>query len=308
MYYASYFLTGDIIHEWLNPFSEYPKKSYLKNGWTHFWTEVAKHNNLDVKTDFNVEKVTRNETGVIVSGKRKVPIEDNKKDKKLIEDYKEEKKNDDEDCEEGFKIIKETLDFDFLFMAAPPDIDYFPMDWTEEERSVFSHLIHHIMLISLVEVDPDTKLEDHLFFMLDDILDETRYYGSEVIVVRDSYRAQRKDFDDREERRIQFTVQVSEPEKFDLDFCTNKIHQFYEKRGNKELKIIHQEPWKYFYRFDNEGLNQGLPKKFLQLQGHNRTAFVHSSGGFESLNDAVSLATMIVDSLYTCSAYNNKKK
>jgi len=161
------------------------------------------------------------------------------------------------------------------------------MDWTEEERSVFSHLIYHIMLISLVEVDPDPELEDHLFFMLDDIMDETRYYGSEVIVVRDSYRAQRKDFDDRHDRRIQFTVQVSEPGKFDLELCTDKIHQFYEKRGNKELKIIHQEPWKYFYRFDNEGLQKGIPQKFLQLQGHNRTAFVHSSGG--------------------CSAYNKKK-
>jgi len=193
-------------------------------------------------------------------------------------------------------------------MAAPPDIEHFPMDWSEEEKSIFSHLVHHIMLISLVEVDPDPTLEDHLFFMLDDILDPNKYYGSEVIVVRDTYRAQRKDLDDRNDRRIQFTVQVSKPENYNLELCTQKIHQFYEKRGNKELTILHQEPWKYFYHFDNEGLENGIPKKFLEVQGHNRTAFVHSSGGFESLNDAVSLATMIVDSLYTCSAYNNKKK
>jgi len=210
----------------------------------------------------------------------------------------EKKKNDNQ-------IYEET--FDFLFMAAPPEIEYFPMDWTEEEKGLFSHIVHHIMLISLVEVDPDPHLEDHLFFMLDDIIDENRYYGSEVIVVRDTYRAQRKDFEDKHDRRIQFTVQVSRPENFDLQLCTQKIHQFYEKRGNKELKILHQEPWKYFYHFDNEGLNQGAPKQFLQLQGHNRTAFVHSSGGFESVNDAVSLATMIVDSLYTCSAYNKYK-
>jgi len=164
------------------------------------------------------------------------------------------------------------------------------------------------MLITLVEVDPDPELEDHLYFMLDNILDDTKYYGSEVIVVRDSYRAQRRDFDDRNDRRIQFTVQVSKPEDFNLERATDKMKHFYESRGNKDIRILHQQPWKYFYHFDAEGLKMKLPKRLLEQQGHNRTAFVHSSGAFESVNDAVSYATMIIDSLYTCSAYNDYKR
>jgi hypothetical protein len=198
--------------------------------------------------------------------------------------------------------------FDFLFMAAPPTIDEFPMDWKKEEIEIFSHLNHTIMLISLVEVDPDPELEDHLFFMLDNIVDDTKYYGSEVIVVRDTYRAQRKDLEDRKDRRIQFTVQASKPENFNLERCTDKIRHFYEARGNEDIRILHQEPWKYFYHFDAEGLKQKLPKRLLEIQGHNRTAYVHASGAFESVNDAVSYATMITDSLYTCSAYNEYKK
>jgi len=118
--------------------------------------------------------------------------------------------------------------------------------------------------------------------------------------VRDTYRAQKEDFLDKDDRRRQFTVQVSHSDDFSLEVASQKLRDFYSGRGIKKIEILHQQPWKYFYHFGAKEIAEEYPWKILELDGKHHTAFVHACGAFETVNDTISYATMVTDFLYTC--------
>jgi len=192
-----------------------------------------------------------------------------------------------------------SQDFDFLYVACPPT-EKLPMDWNEEESKIFSKLNFDVMTSTLVEVDPDPNLKEHVQLMVDTIFDVDRFYSGEPIAIRDAYRSLRNDYDDINEKRWFFVAQLMSRENYSKQEVNRVLEEFFAKRGNKHFRIVSQRTFEYFYRFEQPEINLRYPWEVLNLQGKNRTAFVHGAVSFESVNETVSYATMITDFLYTC--------
>jgi len=64
--------------------------------------------------------------------------------------------------------------------------------------------------------------------------------------------------------------------------------------GEPVDEVILQKPWAYFPRFDQRGLNDGLPWDILSRQGLHNTFYIGSSASFESVLDVVQYNKMII--------------
>jgi len=68
-----------------------------------------------------------------------------------------------------------------------------------------------------------------------------------------------------------------------------------QERGVKDVKIIEQKIWPYFYHFNQEEIMEGYPWKILDIQGKNRTFYSGSSTCFESVNDVINYNLMLLN-------------
>jgi hypothetical protein len=57
--------------------------------------------------------------------------------------------------------------------------------------------------------------------------------------------------------------------------------------GEKNVKVIKSEPWRYMPRFTQEQINKGYPWRVRGMQGHDRTWYIGSSVSFESVLDCI---------------------
>ena len=58
-----------------------------------------------------------------------------------------------------------------------------------------------------------------------------------------------------------------------------------------------QQAWTYHTHYENAGLTKGKLWDILELQGNNKTLFVHASTNFESVLDLVNYNNMILDGI-----------
>eukprot|EP01124_Arcella_intermedia_P025862 TRINITY_DN4720_c0_g1_i1.p1 TRINITY_DN4720_c0_g1~~TRINITY_DN4720_c0_g1_i1.p1 ORF type:complete len:727 (-),score=178.94 TRINITY_DN4720_c0_g1_i1:27-2207(-) len=264
-FYGVFFLPPATLEQFINPFAKYPAKTTLKSGWRNFWEKIVEFNKLNVLYEFDLKDIKRTAETVTVTGTHKgAPWQEN---------------------------------FDFIFIGAPPTPGELALDWNEEEKDIFSRLKYHILSMTLYKRSPVPDLKEFVYVWVDKVADKERYHSGEVIVIRDAYRACRKDFQDKKKDRYQVGAQSFLDGQFTEEEVIEKLREHLAKMDDPNIDVLEYNPWKYFYYFNCEDIAAGYPWKLLDLQGKNRTAFIHASAAFESINECLSYTSMVTDFL-----------
>jgi len=283
-FWAMCWVTPQLLDQYFALEPQYPKKAMLKHGWISLWDEIVKLNKLHIRYNVDIERITRTSA----DGKTTVRVVGKEKGTPIDETY------------------------DFLVMGAPVFDDQGKafLDLNEEEASTFKTNMEHGQFRTILfrSTQPQPYLMSHLTLYASKIIGADAGQG-DVFAWRDSYLALRPELclsaahqldPERFKVREQMAYQYAEtgnnlPEKAFQD----KFHQWAENRfGAKEnYKVLQEQTWDYFSRFNSVGLKNRDPWRILSFQGKNATLFVHASTFFESVLDIVNYNNMLYDSL-----------
>jgi hypothetical protein len=264
-----------------------PKKAMFKHGWETLWDMIIKVNELAVRYNTSIIGIERPDDGPIVVT-----------------------------MTEGGDSVVMREEFDYLVVAAPlvnpdPAGKAVPLDLRPNESKLLggentSSSQFRSNLYKLKQ--PEPYLYAHLNLDADLVLGPGTGQG-DVFASRDSYLALNPEYCTfeghqkdpvRGELREQMSYQWVENDKhLPLEDLDKKFHEWaVERFGSRDNYECLQHPtWTYFQRFDRQGLALQAPWNVLELQGRNRTLFVHASNYFESVLDIVNYNNMLVDGL-----------
>lgn len=289
-FWAMCWVTPDLLNGYfsIKP-GHLPKKSMLVTGWGSVWDMMIKVNNFNIEYNTTIHNITRPDgTSVVVTGEQ-----------------------------EGGVFERE---YDYLVMAAPltNKTDYqvvCPLDLRPEEAEILQSdtITASTFRTNLFHVNqPQPYLDTHLVLYPNKVIGPEVGMG-DVFASRDSYLALNpqysslrgmKDDPNRNNPREQMAYQWVEMSKeLSEDYLDNKFAEWADAEfgtsgGYEVLKPnVGKTSWTYFQHYGRMGLNQFLPWQALELQGKNRTLFVHASNFFESVLDIVNFNNMLVDGL-----------
>merc|ERR1719245_526622 len=282
-----------------------PKKAMFKTGWRTMWEMTTQINELNIEYNMDIHSIERNGVGGYEDGEGGVTITG----------------------ERGGKEFKEA--YDYLVVAAPlhdpkylKDDDWstrdgikdklVPLRLTDEEKPILrsEHLTQSQFRTLLFKMnEPRPYLWAHLEMNSDKILGPGAG-GANIFASRDSYLAlnpQYCTFDGHKGDPLQYGLR----EQMAYQWAENGRHltlkafnEKFEEWSRSKLgtfdchyKILKEQHWNYFMRYDMNGVKAGLPWKLLELQGKHNTLFVHASTFFESVLDIINYNNMIVDGL-----------
>ena len=211
-------------------------------------------------------------------------------------------------------VVKEESDY--LVVAAPlvypdPDGKAVPFDWRPNEKMLLdgSNTSRSQFRTNLFKLNQPKPYEyAHLDLDADRVLGPGTGQG-DVFASRDSYLAMHPEYCTfeghqadpvRGELREQMSYQWVENDKdLPLPDLDQKFHEWAVATfgSRKNYDLLQCKTWTYFQHFDRTGLALQAPWNVLELQGRNRTLFVHASNYFESVLDIVNYNNMLVDGL-----------
>ncbi|KJC46364.1 hypothetical protein UP09_13070 [Bradyrhizobium sp. LTSP885] len=267
-----------------------PKKSMFKQGWESVWDTIVKVDKPDIRYNTEIESIERPEDGklIVIAG-----VEGS-----------------------GERAVRFRREFDYLVVAAPlvnpdPDGTVVPLDLRAAERTLLGgdHTSSSQFRTVLFKLNqPKPYLYSHLELDADRILGPAVGQG-EVFASRDSYLALHPEFCTfeahqsdpvRGQVREQMAYQwVANDRHLPLEDVDRKFHEWAVDQfgAQANYEVLQHKTWTYFQRFDRIGLAAKAPWNVLELQGRNRTLFVHASNYFESVLDIVNYNNMLVDGL-----------
>jgi len=265
-----------------------PKKAMFKTGWRTMWEMTTHINELNIEYNMDIHSIERNGVGGYEDGAANVTITGERNGK----EFKEE--------------------FDYLVVAAPlhdsmylEDDDWRTRDGikdklvqlrlTDEEKPILrsEHLTQSQFRTLLFKMnEPRPYLWAHLEMNSDKILGPGAG-GANIFASRDSYLAlnpQYCTFEGHKSDPLQYGLR----EQMAYQWAENGRHlplkafdEKFEEWSRSKLgtndchyKIVKEQHWNYFMRYDMNGLKEGLPWKLLELQGKHNTLFVHASAFF----------------------------
>ena len=285
----------------------FPKKSMLKIGWQSLWDTIVDVDELRIELDTEVVRIERRADGPVVLESIQKPVD-------------------------GGEARTRTREFDYLVVAAPlldptrPDETF--LDLSPDEAALLRSRHYQngqFRTVLYRKNQPDPYLDAHLTLDSDKILGPTVGEG-DVFASRDSYLALHPEYctpeghqkdPARGDRREQMAYQYVENGRPMADEELDSRFQAWARAelgaagkagiGTKpgpndgatgNYEVLETSPtWSYFQRFDREGLLAEAPWKIMELQGKNRTLFVHASTFFESVLDIVNYNAMVVSGL-----------
>lgn len=256
-YYGIYWLCKQYVQTYLNFIMHRPAHNnsvMLKGGFQNLWETMVKEAQTQIIYEAQIKQINRSEAGIEI-------------------EYNDKKEK-----------------FDFLISAiAAPDMLKLLSNPSADEQTVFSNLIHSVVVTKLIEVESEyTKTgviywlerlceekQDMVFAMRTaaSIL-QNRYSGSQTAITYQYY---------------------DDSKTFDEQKSNEGFNQGFENTGIKVKNIIASQVWKYLYRFTPDGIKAGLPWKIKRMQGCNNTIYIGSSVCFESVNAVVNYNHYIMD-------------
>ncbi len=303
-----------------------PKKAMFKIGWQSMWDMTIKVNDLKIEYNTNIKRIERTAVGPI-----QVTAEQKQADGTTTEIQREYdylvvaaplydpigQKPEKEPW--PHELVPATTSENTAVSPAYYELTPttkgqelpLPLDLTPTEKSILQSdtiTASQFRTILFKPHHPQPYLDSHLELNADKVLGPQTGQG-DVFASRDSYLALHPDYCNpaghaqdpaRGDLREQMAYQWVENDKnAPLSYFDNKFHQWaMDKFGvEKNYKVLTSPLWVYFQRYDRQGLKKLLPWKLLELQGRNRTLFVHASTFFESVLDIMNYNNMLVDGL-----------
>lgn len=262
-----------------------PRKSMFRYGWETVWDTIIQINNFNVRYNTEISSIIRQNNGPIL-----VRIKDGE--------------------------LEKIEEFDYLVVAAPlinpdPNGEEVILDLHENEKELLrsKNTTSCQFRTNLFKTrQPMPYLDAHVTLSADFLIGPEAGHG-DVFGFRDSYLALNpqyctsdghKDDPNRNDLREQMSYQWVEFDKeLPAPILENKFQEWAVKRfGNTEnYEKIRDKTWTYFQHFNRQGLEKKEPWKVLEIQGRNRTLFVHASNFFESVLDIVNYNNMLVEGL-----------
>ena len=288
-FWAMCWITPDLLDGYfsLSP-NRLPRKAMFKIGWESMWDMTIKVNNLQIEYNTIIDGITRADDGPVTIVGRQT---------------------------DGDESTPYQAEFDYLVVAAPlvdkEKSEEVVLDLTAAEAALLTSetlTSSQFRTILFKLNNPDPYLFSHLDLYADKVVGPETGQG-DVFASRDSYLALHPEYctpeghvndPAREDQREQMAYQWVENEKLvPPSYFDEKFDEFaMDKFGSAEnYEVRTSKEWTYFQRYNRKGVNAFKPWQVLELQGRNRTLFVHASAFFESVLDIVNYNNMIVDGL-----------
>lgn len=181
-----------------------------------------------------------------------------------------------------------------LIVACEPGNLKHAMDFSPNERAVFSKFRNYTFHTTLVEVDVPAGGAPYGIILKPQAIDELS--GTVCGYRNESAKTYSLDTANGMKRNLVTIYQLREPDGTpwtSVDFL-EELHRVLPdlewwpygrnfRLNGGDPRFQAQLTTRYFDHFDGEGLKEELPWKYLALQGQNRTLYVHASTCFESV-------------------------
>eukprot|EP00475_Leptophrys_vorax_P018457 TRINITY_DN25250_c0_g1_i1.p1 TRINITY_DN25250_c0_g1~~TRINITY_DN25250_c0_g1_i1.p1 ORF type:complete len:531 (-),score=130.16 TRINITY_DN25250_c0_g1_i1:64-1656(-) len=251
------------LFSWADP-SKQPA-SLLVEGFEQVFKYLAEPFKDQIKTGYNIKKITRN------NGKIQV-----------YEDSPER---------------NEPLEFDFLIISTPLKTTFELIeDAPDEHVELAKNMTCSNLTTTLFSCKKKKDMTTALWTWVDGI---KRDYSGHVMTVRSTYRVFHKGKPPRTEREHFVSYQYMEdgqvnPTKERKQELLDKLHQDLAKAGFEDIQVVEQKVWPYFHQWSQEEITAGKPLKVLDIQGLHNTWYIGASLLFESVHDVVHYNEMLV--------------
>jgi len=162
-------------------------------------------------------------------------------------------------------------------------------DPTQEELEIFSKLHKYILCTTLYSSDKQSGtqvVEYRPYAMHSQSIYAQRHSGKCLHGIK--YTGEKDTY---------VAYQFVDPKKglSDPKYLQESLVKDLEEREVKNIEIIEQKVWPYFYHFNQEEILQGYPWKILEMQAKNRTLYAGASTCFESVNDVLNYNLMLLN-------------
>jgi hypothetical protein len=222
-----------------------------------------------------------------------------------------------------------TEEFDFLVYTAPfVHSAKYVKDLTEVEKHIFSQLQSFVLSTTLYQSDAvidytEPSLNAPIMYNTDKMdnhtMDGTWYADrNDPSIFGDDRRAKGQirvgyqffekycDFDSMLCETDRTPDNQHNPRFVEASKVKERFRQELELQRVRNVKILEQFPWPYFYHFPLHAINAGLPWDVVEMQGSSKTWWLGASASFESVHDVTNYNLMILKKyLSSSSSFEN---
>jgi hypothetical protein len=192
------------------------------------------------------------------------------------------------------------LEFDFLVIAAPLPAIVSVLDADPRETQFAQGLKPFLICTHLIHCQNPYDSRDQSMVSFPQGLGVSGQ--GHVYSIRNSRKAVNDESGPGPNGKFSFVTYqlLSEPSQTPDELKTTMIADV-ERYGLTDIDVEAQAIHRYFYHFDGDDLQAGLPWMIHQMQGSHRTLYTGCSVSFESVNDVVSFNKMLMERFVTIS-------
>eukprot|EP01125_Pyxidicula_operculata_P006355 TRINITY_DN2206_c0_g1_i1.p1 TRINITY_DN2206_c0_g1~~TRINITY_DN2206_c0_g1_i1.p1 ORF type:complete len:424 (+),score=75.21 TRINITY_DN2206_c0_g1_i1:829-2100(+) len=238
-----------------------PLLTMIKEGYSHVWETICKADKLKVVLGCEVKSIDRSKDIVTVEF---------------------EKNGKTESREFDYLIITTPLKESLKLLKSP----------TTDETTIFSSLDHCSLVTTLYESDPQ-PLSTQCIEYHPDML----HPGCPGFVYAQRHSQRCIDpANTSKDKDVWVAYQyLDRGVSMSSDELTKIFNKQMTSRGIKNIKVLEQKFWPYFWHFSQEDIQKEYPWKILDMQGLNKTLYSGSSACFESVNDVLNYNIMLAN-------------